>query len=106
MFIRAIQNIIQNAITYGKENGTIEIESFEKDSYLGISVKDDGIGIAKENLEKIWDRFYQVEESRTTKSMGLGLSMVKLIVEKHKGYVEVESTLGKGTKFTLYFSNF
>lgn len=104
MFIRAIQNIIQNAITYGKENGTIEIESFEKDNYLGISVKDDGIGIAKENLEKIWDRFYQVEESRTTKSMGLGLSMVKLIVEKHKGHVEVESTLGKGTKFTLYFA--
>ena len=88
MFIRAIQNIIQNAINYGKENGKIEIES---------------IGIAEENLQKIWDRFYQVDESRTTKSMGLGLSMVKLIVEKHEGYVEVESELGKGTVFTLYF---
>ena len=51
----------------------------------------------------MWDRFYQVDESRTTKSMGLGLSMVKLIVEKHEGYVEVESELGKGTAFTLYF---
>ena len=61
------------------------------------------IGIAEENLQKMWDRFYQVDESRTTKSMGLGLSMVKLIVEKHEGYVEVESELGKGTVFTLYF---
>ena len=103
MFIRAIQNIIQNAINYGKENGKIEIESFEKSEYFAIKVKDDGIGIAEENLQKIWDRFYQVDESRTTKSMGLGLSMVKLIVEKHEGYVEVESELGKGTVFTLYF---
>lgn len=103
MFIRAIQNIIQNAINYGKENGKIEIESFEKSEYFVIKVKDDGIGIAEENLQKIWDRFYQVDESRTTKSMGLGLSMVKLIVEKHEGYVEVESELGKGTVFTLYF---
>lgn len=103
MFIRAIQNIIQNAINYGKENGKIEIESFEKSEYFAIKVKDDGIGIAEENLQKIWNRFYQVEESRTTKSMGLGLSMVKLIVEKHEGYIEVESELGKGTSFTLYF---
>lgn len=103
MFIRAIQNIIQNAINYGKENGKIEIESFEKNEYFAIKVKDDGIGIAEKNLQKIWDRFYQVDESRTTKSMGLGLSMVKLIVEKHEGYVEVESELGKGTAFTLYF---
>ena len=103
MFIRAIQNIIQNAINYGKENGKIEIESFEKSEYFAIKVKDDGIGIAEENLQKIWNRFYQVDESRTTKSMGLGLSMVKLIVEKHEGYVEVESELGKGTSFTLYF---
>ena len=73
MFIRAIQNIIQNAINYGKENGKIEIESFEKSEYFAIKVKDDGIGIAEENLQKMWDRFYQVDESRTTKSMGLGL---------------------------------
>ena len=103
MFIRAIQNIIQNAINYGKENGKIEIESFEKSEYFAIKVKDDGIGIAEENLQKMWDRFYQVDESRTTKSMGLGLSMVKLIVEKHEGYVEVESELGKGTVFYPVF---
>lgn len=104
MFIRAIQNIVQNAINYGKENGYIEMESFEKGEYFAIKVTDNGIGISKDNLEKIWDRFYQVDESRTNQSMGLGLSMVKLIIEKHNGYVEVESTLGIGTTFTLYFN--
>lgn len=104
MFIRAIQNIVQNAINYGKENGYIEMESFEKGEYFAIKVTDNGIGISKDNLEKIWDRFYQVDESRTNQSMGLGLSMVKLIIEKHNGYVEVESTLGVGTTFTLYFN--
>lgn len=103
LFIRAVQNLIQNAITYGKENGSIEIESFEKEGYLAIKVSDNGIGIDKKNLTKIWDRFYQVEESRSNKSMGLGLSMVKLIVEQHNGYVEVESKLGVGSSFTLYF---
>lgn len=103
MFIRAIQNILQNAINYGRQNGFIKITSFEKQDYLAIRVKDNGIGIAQENLEKIWDRFYQVDESRTTNNMGLGLSMVKLIIEKHNGYVEVESQLGIGTTFTLYF---
>lgn len=103
MFIRAIQNILQNAINYGKENGFIKISSFEERGYLAISIEDNGIGIEQENLEKIWNRFYQVEESRTGSSMGLGLSMVKLIIEKHHGYVDIKSELGVGTTFTLYF---
>ncbi|WP_286034327.1 sensor histidine kinase [Fusobacterium necrogenes] len=103
MFIRAIQNILQNAINYGKENGFIKISSFEERDYLAISIEDNGIGIEQENLEKIWNRFYQVEESRTGSSMGLGLSMVKLIIEKHHGYVDIKSELGVGTTFTLYF---
>ncbi|STO31306.1 Sensor protein qseC [Fusobacterium necrogenes] len=103
MFIRAIQNILQNAINYGKENGFIKISSFEEPDYLAISIEDNGIGIEQENLEKIWNRFYQVEESRTGSSMGLGLSMVKLIIEKHHGYVDIKSELGVGTTFTLYF---
>lgn len=104
LFIRAVQNVLQNAIVYGKENGKIEIESLEVESYFVVKIKDNGIGIARENISKIWDRFYQVEESRTTKSMGLGLSMVKFIVEKHKGMIEVESELGLGSTFTLYFN--
>lgn len=103
---RAIQNIIQNAITYGKENGKVEIILKESKSYWAVKVTDNGIGIEKEHLDKIWDRFYQVNPSRNktgTNSMGLGLSMVKWIVDKHKGYIEVESTPLKGSSFILYF---
>lgn len=105
MFDRAIQNLIQNAISYGKDNGKIDIKVFEKKDFFVLSVKDNGIGIEKKNLEKIWNRFFQVEDSRTKQegSMGLGLSMVKLIVESHEGYVEVESSYGIGTEFKLYF---
>lgn len=103
MFIRAIQNILQNSINYGKKNGVINIISFENSNYFAIQIEDNGIGIAKENIEKIWDRFYQVDSSRSSSNMGLGLSIVKLIIEKHNGYIEVESKLGKGTKFILYF---
>ena len=102
----AIQNVLQNAIIYGKENGCVTIEIYEKNSYIAIKIKDNGIGISKENLNKIWDRFYQVDQSRTSQengSMGLGLSMVKWIIEKHKGYTEVKSTLGAGSTFTLFF---
>ncbi|WP_373077783.1 sensor histidine kinase [Fusobacterium varium] len=106
LFSRVVQNVIQNAIIYGKENGCVSIEIYEKNSYIAIKIKDNGIGISKENLNKIWDRFYQVDQSRTNQengSMGLGLSMVKWIIEKHKGYTEVESTLGVGSIFTLFF---
>ncbi len=103
LFIRAIQNILQNAITYNRENGIIEIETFEKGEYFAVKISDSGIGIEEENLLKIWDRFYQVDKARNSKNMGLGLSMVKIIVEQHNGYVEVESKIDVGTSFTLYF---
>lgn len=107
LFIRAIQNILQNAINYSKEKIEIEIRLFEKENYFGVLIEDKGIGISKENLEKIWDRFYQVDEARTSKStgsMGLGLSMVKLIIELHQGKIEVISEIGEGSRFILYFS--
>lgn len=103
LFTRAVQNIVQNAVNYGKENGYINISLYEKDNYLAVKVEDNGIGISRENLKKIWDRFYQVDEARTGGSMGLGLSMVKWIMEKSGGYTEVESTLGQGSTFTLFF---
>ncbi|NME35340.1 MULTISPECIES: HAMP domain-containing sensor histidine kinase [Fusobacterium] len=104
LFIRAIQNIIQNGINYGKENGYIKIKLLENQEYFKIEFEDNGIGIKKENIEKIWNRFYQEDESRNNKgSMGLGLPMVKWIVEKHRGYVEVESIKGVGSTFKLFF---
>lgn len=106
LFIRAVQNVIQNGVSYGKENGHVNIKLYENNGFLVIEIKDDGIGISRENLEKIWDRFFQADEARsnqTNGSMGLGLSMVKLILEKHGGYVKAESVLGEGSKFTLFF---
>ena len=66
-----------------------------------LQVKDDGIGIAPQDLEKIWNRFYQVDPSRSGDSSGLGLSMVKWIAEAHGGRVQVNSTLGQGSCFTV-----
>ena len=73
----------------------------EKNRIL-LSVEDDGIGIASEEQEKIWRRFYQVDPSRESGSgLGLGLSMVKQIVELHGGSINVESEPGKGSRFTV-----
>ena len=106
LFSRAVHNLIQNAAVYGKQGGHIWVSVYVEGNYLVVSVKDDGIGISSEHLEKIWDRFYQVDESRSRAyagSTGLGLSMVQKIMEKHNGYVKVESEEGSGSTFWLYF---
>ena len=106
LFLRAVQNVIQNAVVYGKKNGHVQVKLYEVPDYFVVEVKDDGPGIRKADLERIWDRFYQVDEARSQRqsgSMGLGLSMVKWIVEQHGGYVHVTSTLGEGSAFSLYF---
>lgn len=106
MFSRAVQNVIKNSIVYGRENGHTAVRVFEKDNFTAVEVKDDGIGISDKHIKKIWDRFYQADEARTNRKqngMGLGLSMVKWIVEKHGGYVEVKSVLEEGSVFILYF---
>ena len=112
MLTRVFINLISNAITYGNENGTIKIilnkienESENTDvqkSKIKCQIIDDGIGISSEHINKIWNRFYQVESSRSTDNSGLGLSIVKWIIEEHKGTIMVESELGKGTVFTFY----
>lgn len=100
---RLVQNLVENAIKYGKPDGQIWIKLEQKGNEVLFHVQDDGIGIAKEEQEKIWKRFYQVDASRTGKrGAGLGLSMVQKIAELHHGYMELESTLGKGSTFTLH----
>jgi len=106
LFIRAVQNVIQNGIVYGKPNGHVQVKVYKVSDYFVVEVKDDGIGISKANLDKIWNRFYQVDEARSRQnagSSGLGLSMVKWITHKHGGYAKVESTLNVGSTFSLYF---
>ena len=101
MIMRVFTNLISNAISYGKQNGTVIIELFLKEDKIISKISDDGIGISEDKLDKIWLRFYQVDPSKNGDNSGLGLSMVKKIVELHKGEIFVESELGKGTTFTI-----
>ena len=101
MILRAFNNIISNAIFYGKENGFLKISSKKENNKIFITFEDNGIGISKENLDKIWIRFFQADSSRTTDNSGLGLPMVKGIIEAHNGNISVTSELGKGTTFSI-----
>lgn len=101
LIMRLWINLISNAISYGKENGHIDVSLKQENDRVYGSVRDDGIGIGEEHLNRIWERFYRVDSTRNAESgsMGLGLSMVKWIVEMHKGKIVVKSKLGVGTEF-------
>lgn len=99
---RVIQNLLQNAYKYGKEGGHIRLSLRQDGDKAVIEVEDDGIGIAPEDQDKIWQRFWQADVARDSEgSSGLGLAMVKEISEFHGGTATVESTLGRGSKFTV-----
>ncbi len=100
---RIILNLISNAIKFSNEGNEILVEVKDKNEYVEISVKDNGIGIEEKYLDMIFDRFKQVDESlsRNAEGTGIGLSLVKSIVELHGGSIYVESELGKGSKFTV-----
>lgn len=101
MIMRVFTNLISNAISYGKQNGTVTVELFLQKNRIVSKISDDGIGISEDKLDKIWLRFYQVDPSKNGDNSGLGLSMVKKIIELHKGEIFVKSELGKGTTFTI-----
>lgn len=92
-------NIIVNAIHAVGENGLIEIETFAKDGFVNIKFKDNGIGILPEYLDKIFEPFFTTKEAG--KGTGLGLAVSKRIIDEHNGKIEVESTPGVGTIFTV-----
>ncbi len=102
LFLRLWMNLISNGIQYGKEGGFVRIALHRRDGLLVGQVMDNGIGISRENLSKIWDRFYQANPSRSDEnSAGLGLSMVKWIVSAHGGTISVHSKLNEGSEFTF-----
>lgn len=103
LITRLIQNLIDNAVKYGKTDGHVWVTLTENEHEIQLSVKDDGIGIPKEEQGKIWQRFYQVDSSRTgDNGTGLGLSMVQKIAEIHGGYMSLESEPLKGSSFVLH----
>ncbi len=100
---QAVLNLVDNAIKYSRNNSKIEVKAEKKEGKVLITVSDEGCGIEKEHLERIFERFYVVDKGRSRKlgGTGLGLSIVKHIAQVHGGHVEVESTLGKGSAFTI-----
>lgn len=100
---QAILNIVDNAIKYTNENGKISIELTEDEKYAILKVSDTGIGIPRNQLPYIFDRFYRVDKARSqeTRGAGLGLSIVKWIIDVHKGKIDIKSQLHYGTSFTI-----
>ena len=90
-------NIIDNAIKFSNEGGSIDIKVYEKDSNINVEIKDHGIGMKEEELEKVYDRFYQIDKSHSKEGSGLGLAIVKRIVELSEGKIEIKSKENKGT---------
>ena len=92
-------NILDNAIKYSNPGDIINVVAINYDDYVEISIRDHGPGIPEENLSRIFDAFYRVEEDRSRQigGTGLGLSIVKSIVGSHNGHVRIESKTGEGT---------
>ncbi len=100
---QALTDLVDNAIKYGPEKATIKIQSQDKGEFVEITVIDNGIGISRNDMPRIFERFYTVDKGRSRElgGTGLGLSIVKHIIEAHGGEVNVESELGKGSRFSF-----
>ena len=104
---QAIVNLLINGITYSEKGGTVAIKVMlldgEDAEKLQIRVIDNGIGIAKEHLPRLFERFYRSDKARSRKAggTGLGLAIVKHIVQAHNGAVDVKSKLGEGSEFRI-----
>ena len=101
--MEAISNLVKNALDHTEKGDYICIEWKSFASVVQITVKDNGLGICPEDLHHIFKRFYRSRFSKDTQGIGLGLSLTKAIVEAHNGTIEVDSTLGMGTSFTINF---
>lgn len=98
-----LSNLVKNALTFTNENGQVVIRGEQYPDYVKVTVQDNGIGIPTNDLNKVFDRFYQVESHLTRKhgGMGLGLSVAKVMIEMHGGRIWAESKEGEGSKFSF-----
>ena len=102
-----VSNLIDNAIKYNRNGGRVVVSSgFDHAGCPYLSVEDTGIGMEKHHLERLYERFYRIDDSRSrdTGGTGLGLTIVKKIVDLHHAEIKVESTPGEGTTFTVTFA--
>jgi len=106
--LELFNNLISNAIKYNKADGWAKVTLYERDEKVWVEISDGGIGISEEHLSRIFDEFYRVDGRRDApiKGSGLGLSIVKKLVDVHGGTIDVESKPGKGTTFKISFPEF
>src|SRR5262249_21273720 len=103
LFERALGNLLENALRFTPEHGSIHIALSKHNNAFEVAVNDTGSGIAPEHLPRVFDRFYRAESSRGSDGAGLGLALVKSIVDLHGGSATIKSELGRGTTVKLTF---
>lgn len=103
LLMQAVANLLSNAVRYTPEGGIIALRLHRKDGYASVSVSDTGIGISEEDLNKVFSRFWRADTARTGVGggLGIGLSLVREVVDQHRGNVSVDSVLGEGSTFTI-----
>ena len=98
-------NLLTNSIRYSENKGKIVVTCTSEENSVVVSIRDNGIGIPEDEIERVTERFYRVDAARTTQSSGLGLAIVTEIVGRHEGELEIKSELGKGTTVTVRLPN-
>ncbi len=101
LMTQLLLNLVENGVKYGKAGGTVSVSALEQDGHILLTIQDNGIGIEEKDLPHIFDRFYRADQARDRSGSGLGLSIVKWIVELHGWSIQAESEPGKGTRFTI-----
>ncbi len=96
-----LANLVDNAIKYTPDGGRVEIEAFKNGQEVVVLIKDNGIGITPDDLPRIWDRLYRSDKSRSQRGLGLGLSLVKAVVQAHHGKIEAATNASGGSLFSL-----
>jgi signal transduction histidine kinase len=99
---QVIANLVDNAIKYTPRGGRVEIQSLQEDHQVVLLVRDTGVGIPPDEVTRIWDRLYRGDKSRSQRGLGLGLSLVKAVIQAHQGRVEVSTNSSGGSRFSLY----